>query len=63
MRLLGIDYGSKKIGLALSDESGQFAFSYDVIANNVKTLDSLAKICDKEKVEKIIIGDLLILIH
>ncbi len=29
-RILGIDYGEKRIGLALSDESQQFAFEMDV---------------------------------
>ena len=31
MRYLGIDYGTKRVGLALSDESGSLAFAHGVI--------------------------------
>ena len=31
MRYLGIDYGAKRIGIALSDENGKMAFAYSVI--------------------------------
>ena len=30
MRYLGIDYGAKRIGIALSDEKGKMAFAYGV---------------------------------
>ena len=33
MRFLGIDYGAKRIGVALSDEKGKMAFPHSVIAN------------------------------
>ncbi len=56
MRLLGIDYGSRRIGLALSDEAGRFAFPYEVIINTTKTIEQVASICAKEGVEKIVIG-------
>ena len=36
MQRLGIDYGSKKIGLALSDESGTLAFPHSVIPNDAE---------------------------
>ena len=34
MRYLGIDYGTKKIGVALSDEKGKMAFPYSVVVNS-----------------------------
>lgn len=52
MRYLGIDYGEKRIGLALSDESGKIAMPYGV-ANSFNKILSLLK---KEKVGKIVIG-------
>jgi len=59
MRYLGIDYGNKKVGLAISDEAGSFAFPYQVIKN--EGLDKLAgqieKICDNEGVSKIVLGE------
>ena len=35
MRHLGIDYGSKRVGLAMSDESGMMAFPYKIVPNNM----------------------------
>jgi len=61
MRILGIDYGEKKIGIAFSDESAKFAFPHSVIdnvsANSV--LKTLKIICDKNNIAKIIIGQSL----
>jgi len=56
MRYIGIDYGSKKVGLAVSDESGRVAFPLQVIANNKNLLVEIAKICEQEKIVKIICG-------
>ena len=33
MRYLGIDYGTKRVGVALSDENGKMAFAHSVIPN------------------------------
>ncbi len=61
MRILGIDYGEKKIGVAISDESAKFAFPHGVIdnvsANGV--LKALKIICDKNNIGKIILGQSL----
>jgi putative holliday junction resolvase len=59
MRLLGIDYGSKRIGLALSDESGRFAFPHSVVLNSGKVVGEISVICRKEEVGKIVIGESL----
>jgi len=58
MRFLGIDYGMKKIGLALSDESFSFAFPDSVIINNGidKSARSVLDICKKNNVSMIVIG-------
>lgn len=58
MRYLGIDYGEKRIGLALSDESGKFAFAHDVILNlgHGKVIKKIKKICDENNVGKIVLG-------
>ncbi|NOY35937.1 MAG: Holliday junction resolvase RuvX [bacterium] len=63
MRLLGIDYGTKKIGIALSDERGEFALPHSVIENcpSKKCAEAAAarigEICGKEGVGKIILGE------
>ncbi|MDQ5957830.1 MAG: putative pre6S rRNA nuclease [Patescibacteria group bacterium] len=56
MRLLGIDYGTKKIGLALSDENGRFAAPLLVIPAGDQALSTVAEICQKEGVGQIVIG-------
>ncbi|HBM46207.1 MAG: hypothetical protein UT05_C0003G0019 [Parcubacteria group bacterium GW2011_GWF2_38_76] len=59
MRLLGIDYGTKRVGIALSDEAGVFAYPYSVIKNSKNLTKEIISICKKEKVEKIILGESL----
>lgn len=56
MRLLGIDYGSKRVGIALSNEDGTMAFPREVILNDGKLLAALETIITKEKVGEIVIG-------
>lgn len=57
MRYLGIDYGSKRIGLSLSDEEGQMAFPYKIIKNDLELVDNIHNICGKEEVSAIILGE------
>lgn len=57
MRYLGIDYGSKKIGLAFSDEQGTMGFPFDIIPNDARLSDALALLVDKEKIGGIVLGE------
>src|SRR3990167_251093 len=58
MRYLGLDYGTKRIGIALSDEKGKMAFAYGVIANRgtEKVSAEIKKICAENSVGKIVLG-------
>jgi len=56
MRYLGIDYGHKKIGLALSDEEGNFVYPYLVVNNDQKVQNLILDLCSKEQVGEIVIG-------
>jgi len=56
MKFLGIDYGDKRVGIAVSDESGIFAFPRAVLQNTGKIFDEIKKICAEEEIEKIIVG-------
>lgn len=56
MRYLGIDYGSKRVGVAISDEVGRFAMPYTVLPNTKNLADEIANICQKEGVSEIVIG-------
>jgi putative Holliday junction resolvase len=57
MRYLGIDYGSKRVGLAISDESSSMAFPYKIISNNMELLDSVHNICGTEEIGAIVLGE------
>lgn len=57
MRYLGIDYGAKRIGLALSDPGAQFAFPHETIPNDTTTLDRIRQVVKREEVGGIVIGD------
>lgn len=57
MRHLGIDYGTKKIGLAISDESGTLAFPYAILENSKGSIGEIKTICGHESVELIVIGE------
>ena len=61
MRYLGIDYGSKKVGLALSDEGGKLAFPKVVLKNDEYLLSALKEIRHEEKVDEIVMGESLTL--
>lgn len=54
MRILGIDYGLKRVGLALADNS--LAQPFEVIDNDSRLVEKVAKICQTNQIEKIIIG-------
>ncbi len=57
MRYLGIDYGSKRVGLALSDEGASMAFPYKIVSNNMELVDTIHNICGTEEVGAIVLGE------
>jgi len=56
-RILAIDYGMKRIGLALCDPMKTFAYPYQTILNNHLLFAELKKIISEQEVEKIILGN------
>ncbi len=60
MRYLGLDLGTKTLGLSLSDKTGIIANSYKVIRFENEDYDSLIsvleKIIDEEKVDCLVLG-------
>jgi putative Holliday junction resolvase len=57
MKYLGIDYGTKRIGIAVSDEAGQIAFPKFVWLNDQKALANIAKLVKEEEIGGIVFGD------
>lgn len=57
MRYLGIDYGTRSIGLSLSDASGRFAFPLETLPNDAHTLENIARVIVEKEVGGIVMGD------
>ncbi len=57
MRYLGIDYGTKRVGLALSDESGTIVRTLTVLKNDSKLIEEIEKIIATEGVEAMVVGN------
>ena len=57
MRYLGIDFGLKRVGVAVSDETGSFAFPLAVLSNSEDLLDEIALICKENKIGGIVVGE------
>ena len=55
-RIMAIDFGMKRIGIALSDSLKLFAYSYKTILNNSETFFELGKIIKEKNVIEIILG-------
>jgi len=53
---MGIDYGEKRIGIALSDPMLTFAYPFITLHNNSSFLKNLSRIIEEKKVNKIILG-------
>ena len=59
MRYLGIDYGSKRVGISISDEDGGFAFPLKILLNNKELMDNIHNLCGEQEVSEIVIGESL----
>jgi putative Holliday junction resolvase len=57
MKYLGIDYGSKRIGLAVSNREGTIAFPRTTIPNDAQRWEALKKFLEEEHAEVIVVGD------
>ena len=56
MRLLGIDYGDVRIGLAISDPLGLTAQPFGTIQNSATAIDEIIKVINEKKVTKLVVG-------
>jgi putative holliday junction resolvase len=56
MRCLGIDFGSSRIGVAISDDLGMLAHPLETIPNDSGFLSRLRKIVLEKGVSRIVVG-------
>lgn len=57
MRFLGIDYGTRRIGIAISDEGGSLAFPKETISTDERVLEKIESIIKEEDITEIIVGE------
>lgn len=56
MKMLGVDYGKKKIGIAYSEGLLAEPFSTIQVKTKKQVLTEISTICEKFEIEKIVIG-------
>lgn len=58
MKLIGIDYGRRRIGIATTDENGEFIRSLPTIDRKTRPnyLDALVTIVKEERASQIVVG-------
>lgn len=56
MRKMGIDYGTKNVGIAFTDEGGVMAFPHGVIPNDAKLQETIKQLIAEKAVVEIVIG-------
>jgi len=57
MRILGIDYGTKRVGVALSDEAGKFAIPLIVVKNSKSLVEDIFGLSKTNGVKEIVLGE------
>ena len=57
MRLLGIDYGKKRVGIALTDDRGLMAFPKAVLPNDNFLITEIKNMVKSQGVSRIILGE------
>ena len=57
MRYLGIDFGEKRVGIAISDEDGKIAFPNVVLVNDGDLIKNIVDLCMKNAVEVVVMGE------
>ena len=56
MRILGMDYGEKRIGLAITDRENKVALPFGMIENNSFTGENILKLIKENDIGRIVIG-------
>ena len=57
MKYLGIDYGAKRVGLAVSDEIHGFSFPLVVLENSEDLINKIVEICKENSIGEIVVGE------
>lgn len=56
-KIVGIDYGTKRVGIAVSDESGSIAFPKTTLTNDRSLLPAIIELIRRENATTVVFGD------
>lgn len=56
MRVVGIDLGSRRIGVAVSDPTGLIASPYEVVERSPTSYDEIRRIVEEVEAERVVVG-------
>ncbi|MBI4088323.1 pre-16S rRNA-processing nuclease YqgF [Candidatus Kaiserbacteria bacterium] len=57
MKYLAVDYGGKRVGVAISDATGSIAFPHGELPNDKELLPALARLIASEGIGLVVVGD------
>jgi putative Holliday junction resolvase len=57
MKILGIDYGTKRIGLAMSDDDCKFGLPLEVVENNDEFVEKIRSLAHEREFTEVVIGE------
>jgi len=57
MRVMALDFGEKRVGVASTDDSGEFALPRATYPNDGELIDKILELKLKEGVERVVIGE------
>lgn len=56
-RAIGIDYGKKRVGIAMSDPDKKIAFPHSIIENDMELPQMIAELCKQNDVDLVVVGE------
>jgi putative holliday junction resolvase len=56
MRIIGLDWGSVRVGIAMSDEDQKLAFPLQHTLESPQAIDEIQSLVDEYQVEKVVMG-------
>lgn len=58
MRIMGLDFGHKRIGIAITDELGKTAFPKDVISgkDDSEKIEKIRNLAEENNIKEIVVG-------
>ncbi len=57
MKIIGIDYGTKRVGVAVSDDRGQIAFPKAVLPNDKTLMRDIVALIKSEGAVEVVVGE------